>query len=254
MRRPTSKSTKINALRSLYHEMFPERPIEEIGSQSSSEKVVVGHVDTAQASNEPIVVYAEAEPAAPEVTDDVVHVDEDTPAHDEEDTESEHTQGEDAVPQMTHEEADLVAIDLIEVDESDIDPIIADVVPGAAHVCGAPVPDALAAAEMAPMLDHARQRKKGEESGTKKQGQGQDKHTSKDRGNKENQGTSNDCSRDSSLSAPLPFEREAAGTSRTSRDRTSSDLSTSGKDLNCLSECCSCTDLFQHSPLYPAGT
>ena len=82
MRRPNSKSTKINALRSLYHEMFPER-LEEIGSQSSSEKVVVGHVDTAQASNEPIVVYAEAEPAAPEVTDDVVHVDEDTPAHDE---------------------------------------------------------------------------------------------------------------------------------------------------------------------------
>ena len=93
VRRPNSKSTNISALRSLYHEMFPERPIEEIGSQSSSEKVVVGHVDTAQASNEPIVVYAEAEPAAPEVTDDVVHVDEDTPAHDEEDTESEHTQG-----------------------------------------------------------------------------------------------------------------------------------------------------------------
>ena len=95
--------------------MFSER-LEEIGSQGSSEKVVVGHVDTAQASNEQLVVYAEAEPAAPEVTDDVVHVDEDTPAHDEEDTESEHTQGEDAVPQMTHEEADLVAIDLIEVD------------------------------------------------------------------------------------------------------------------------------------------
>ena len=171
VRRPNSKSTKINALRSLYHEMFPER-LEEIGSRSYSEKVLVGHVDTAQASNEQIVVYAEAEPAAPEVTDDVVHVDEDTPAHDEEDTESEHTQGEDAVPQMTHEEADLVAIDLIEVDESDIDPIIADVVPGAAHVCGAPVPDALAAAEMAPMLDHARQRKERKKAAPKSKGKG----------------------------------------------------------------------------------
>ena len=156
VRNKNSKSTKVNTLRALYAEMFPETTpsLETTPSKSSEDKIVVGHVDTEQGSNEPILVsahdVAEAKPSAHEVIDSDSSDIESVEVSDEEADLVLDSVETSATPQMTHEEADLV----LEI-ESDTD----DVIPGAVHVCGAPVPDALAAAAMAPLLDHAKQRK-----------------------------------------------------------------------------------------------
>ena len=48
-----SRSTKVNTLRNLYHEMFPETSAPETTPESSEDKTLVGHIDTEEASNEP---------------------------------------------------------------------------------------------------------------------------------------------------------------------------------------------------------
>ena len=167
--RSNNKSAKVDALRSLFLDIClepasdtPESLEASSGEHVSAGKVDVGHVDSAEASNVAILV-------SPSDTEDVqqadlakdnavVVLDDETepkaPAPNGQDTE-----GEDAELQMTNQEADLAA-DLaadeeIEVLESDIE--VAVCVPGA--VCAAPVPDAIAAAERAPLLEHAKQRK-----------------------------------------------------------------------------------------------
>ena len=169
VKRGNNKSAKDNALRSLYLDIGPETASDtpesreaSSGDQVSPEKVEVGHVDSAEASNVAIQVLpsdTEDVQQADLAKDNAVMVlDDETepkaPAPDEE-----FTEGEDAALQMTNQEADLAA-DLaadeeIEVIESDIG--VAVCVPGA--LCAAPVPDAIAAAERAPLLEHAKQRK-----------------------------------------------------------------------------------------------
>ena len=64
--------------------------------------------------------------------------------------------------------ANLAADGEIELIESDVE--VSDCVPGAAHVCGAPVPDAIIAAERAPLLEHAKQRKATKKKRSKEKG------------------------------------------------------------------------------------
>ena len=147
VRKPNSKSTKVNTLRAMYREMCAEATLESQSSEAPEEKnVVVGHVDTDQRSNEPIHVMADATPSEPEI---II-------------SDSSGSENEDA-----NEEADLVAVtndepDLVELIESESETQfwmdLGTPVPGVLAPA-APVPGVLAAAAAAPMLDHALQRK-----------------------------------------------------------------------------------------------
>ena len=64
--------------------------------------------------------------------------------------------------------ANLAADGEIELIESDVE--VSVCVPGAAHVCGAPVPDAIIAAERAPLPEHAKQRKATKKKRSKEKG------------------------------------------------------------------------------------
>ena len=147
VRKPNSKSTKVNTLRAMYREMCAEATLESQSSEAPEEKnVVVGHVDTDQRSNEPIHAIADATPSEPEI---II-------------SDSSGSENEDA-----NEEADLVAVtndepDLVELIESESETQfwmdLGTPVPGVLAPA-APVPGVLAAAAAAPMLDHALQRK-----------------------------------------------------------------------------------------------
>ena len=204
VKRSISKSTTNNSLRSLYVDMVglepstPNSQTSSSGDQLSPGQSVVGHIDTAEVSPidlaivlddatadetatpapefaialedetedesappAPEVAMAledETAPPAPEVAKDnavVVLVD---PASHEQDTS--HFWADLAVDQAADKE--------IEVIESDIE--VSVCVPGAAHVCGAPVPDAIIAAERAPLLEHAKQRKATKKKRSKAKG------------------------------------------------------------------------------------